>query len=140
VIGVRTGGGKAVLLRLARLSKTEAVILAGLLAGVFGATFYLLPAAKAIAFILTMNFLFGLYIGSVFAPNHKGMPIQLPDEEWDWLTRQVVTSRNIRSSYLTDFLYGGLNYQIEHHLFPAMPRKCLRRARPLTIAYCKEIG
>ncbi len=61
-------------------------------------------------------------------------------EEWDWLTRQVVTSRNIRSSYLTDFLYGGLNYQIEHHLFPTMPRKALRRARPITIEYCSQIG
>jgi fatty acid desaturase len=87
-----------------------------------------------------MNALFGLYIGSVFAPNHKGMPIQMPGEEWDWLTRQVVTSRNIRSSYLTDFLYGGLNYQIEHHLFPTMPRKALRQARPITIEYCSQIG
>src|SRR5260370_20164840 len=86
-----------------------------------------------------MNLLFGLYIGSVFAPNHKGMPIQMPGEEWDWVTRQVVTSRNIRSSYLTDFLYGGLNYQIEHHLFPAMPRKALRRARPITLEYCHQI-
>jgi fatty acid desaturase len=96
--------------------------------------------AQGIAFVLTMNLLFGLYIGSVFAPNHKGMPIQMPGEEWDWMTRQVVTSRNIRSSYLTDFLYGGLNYQIEHHLFPAMPRKALRRARPITVDYCREIG
>src|SRR5260370_27685145 len=86
-----------------------------------------------------MNLLFGLYIGSVFAPNHKGMPIQMPGEEWDWVTRQVVTSRNIRSSYLTDFLYGGLNYPIEHHLFPAMPRKALRRAWPLTLEKCIQI-
>jgi fatty acid desaturase len=68
------------------------------------------------------------------------MPIQMPYEEWDWLTRQVVTARNIRSSYLTDFLYGGLNYQIEHHLFPTMPCKALRRARPITIEYCREVG
>jgi len=42
------------------------------LAAYFGAVFYLLPLGKGIAFILTMNLLFGLYIGSVFAPNHKG--------------------------------------------------------------------
>src|SRR5579859_1437041 len=64
----------------------------------------------------------------------------MPDEEWDWLTRQVVTSRNVRSSRLTDFLYGGLNYQIEHHLFPAMPRKNLRHARPITWQYCDDHG
>ena len=61
-------------------------------------------------------------------------------DNWDWMTRQVITSRNIRSSYLTDFLYGGLNYQVEHHLFPTMPRKSLRHARPITIEFCKEIG
>jgi fatty acid desaturase len=139
-VGLRTESVKALLRRLPRLTRTEATLIGVHLAGYFGTVFYLLPIGKGIAFILIMNLLFGLYIGSVFAPNHKGMPIQMPDQDWDWLTRQVVTSRNIRSSYLTDFLYGGLNYQIEHHLFPAMPRKSLRRARPLTIAYCKELG
>lgn len=139
-IGLRTESVKALLKRVPRLTKTESVLIATHLALYFGTIFWVLSPVKAIAFILTMNFIFGLYIGSVFAPNHKGMPIQMPDEEWDWLTRQVVTSRNIRSSYLTDFLYGGLNYQIEHHLFPAMPRKALRRARPITMEYCRELG
>jgi fatty acid desaturase len=139
-IGLRTESIKALRRRLPRLTLIESVLIVAHLGLYFGAIFYLLPLSKGIAFILTMNLLFGLYIGSVFAPNHKGMPIQRPDEEWDWLTRQVVTSRNIRSSYLTDFLYGGLNYQIEHHLFPAMPRAALRRARPITIDYCREVG
>ncbi len=139
-IGLRTESVKALARRLPRLTRVEALLIGTHLALYFGAVFWLLPVGKGVAFILTMNLLFGLYIGSVFAPNHKGMPIQMPDEEWDWLTRQVVTSRNIRSSYLTDFLYGGLNYQIEHHLFPAMPRKSLRRARPITIQYCREVG
>ena len=139
-IGLRTESVKALIRRLPRLTRTEAALIAVHLTAYFGAVFALLPVGKGIAFIVTMNLLFGLYIGSVFAPNHKGMPIQLPDQHWDWMTRQVVTSRNIRSSYLTDFLYGGLNYQIEHHLFPAMPRKSLRKARPLTIAYCAELG
>jgi len=139
-IGLRTESVKALVRRLPRLTRIEAALISVHLAAYFGAVFYLLPLGKGIAFILTMNLLFGLYIGSVFAPNHKGMPIQMPDEDWDWMTRQVVTSRNIRSSYLTDFLYGGLNYQIEHHLFPAMPRVSLRKARPMTIQYCREIG
>jgi len=139
-IGLRTESVKALVRRLPRLTRIEAALISVHLVAYFGAVFYLLPPGKGIAFILTMNLLFGLYIGSVFAPNHKGMPIQMPDEDWDWMTRQVVTSRNIRSSYLTDFLYGGLNYQIEHHLFPAMPRVSLRKARPMTIQYCREIG
>jgi fatty acid desaturase len=139
-IGLRTESVKALVRKLPRLTRIEATLIGVHLAAYFGVVFYLLPVGKGIAFILTMNLLFGLYIGSVFAPNHKGMPIQMPEEDWDWMTRQVVTSRNIRSSYLTDFIYGGLNYQIEHHLFPAMPRKSLRRARPMTIEYCREIG
>jgi fatty acid desaturase len=139
-IGLRTESLKALRRKLPRLTRTEAVLIGLHLTAYFGGIFFMLPPGKAIAFILMMNLLFGLYIGSVFAPNHKGMPIQMPDQEWDWLTRQVVTSRNIRSSYLTDFLYGGLNYQIEHHLFPAMPRKSLRHARPIVIDYCDEIG
>lgn len=49
------------------------------------------------------------------------------------LHRQVPTSRNIRGGRVIDFLLGGLNHQIEHHLFPNMPRPHLRRA-PLRAA------
>jgi fatty acid desaturase len=43
-------------------------------------------------------------------------------------------------SPLVDFWYGGLNYQIEHHLSPTMPRNKLRQARPIIMAFCKEHG
>ena len=69
---------------------------------------------------------FGLYMGCSFAPNHKGMPIIEPDEKLDYLRRQVLTSRNVRGGWFIDQLLGGLNYQIEHHLFPSMPRANLR--------------
>ena len=45
----------------------------------------------------------------------------------DFFQRQVLTSRNIRGSWLTDNLMGGLNYQVEHHLFPSMARPNLRQ-------------
>jgi fatty acid desaturase len=80
--------------------------------------------------------LFGLYLGCCFAPNHKGMPVL----EDDYLRRQVLTSRNVRGGRLVDFALGGLNYQIEHHLFPSMPRPSLRRAQPLVRAFCAERG
>ena len=63
--------------------------------------------------------LFGVYLGMTFAPNHKGMPHPTGDE--DYLRKQVLTSRNVRGGWLTDAALGGLNYQIEHHLFPGMP-------------------
>jgi fatty acid desaturase len=77
-------------------------------------------------------------MGSSFAPNHKGMPVLSGSEQLDYIQRQVLTSRNVRGNPLTDFALGGLNYQIEHHLFPNMPRPNLRRAHPLVHAFCQE--
>jgi fatty acid desaturase len=50
--------------------------------------------------------------------------------------RQVVTTRNIRGGRLSTFLLGGLNYQIEQHLFPSMPRPSLRRVQELVRDFC----
>ncbi|GAA3034767.1 acyl-CoA desaturase [Streptomyces olivoverticillatus] len=74
-------------------------------------------------------------------PNHKGMEMPDPDgERWGHLRRQVLTSRNVHGGPVTDWLMGGLNYQIEHHLFPSMPRPVLRLARPLVRAHCRAAG
>jgi fatty acid desaturase len=96
---------------------------------------------KALAFAALHQALFGLHLGLAFAPNHKGM--EMPDpkgERWGHLRRQVLTSRNIRGGPLTDWFLGGLNYQIEHHLFPSMPRPNLRLAQPLVRAHCQDVG
>lgn len=104
------------------------------------ALFAVLPADKAIAFLLVHQALFGLYMGCIFAPNHKGMPTLTGDARPDYLRRQVLTSRNVRGGLLTDVALGGLNYQIEHHLFPSMPTPNLRHARLIVRSYCAEIG
>ncbi|MEU6353399.1 acyl-CoA desaturase [Streptomyces sp. NPDC047072] len=96
---------------------------------------------KALVFAALHQALFGLHLGMSFAPNHKGMEMPDPDgESWGHLRRQVLTSRNIRGGAVTDWFLGGLNYQIEHHLFPSMPRPHLRLARPLVRAHCRELG
>jgi len=95
-----------------------------------------LTPAQAVAFVVVQQGLFGLYLGCSFAPNHKGMPTLTQADQLDFLRRQVLTSRNVRGSRLVDWLLGGLNYQIEHHLFPTMPRPNLRRAQPLVRAFC----
>jgi fatty acid desaturase len=66
------------------------------------------------------------------------MPLLTASDQTDFLRRQVLTARNVRGGWLTDFALGGLNYQIEHHLFPSMPRPSLRRAQPLVAAFCAE--
>ena len=81
-------------------------------------------------FIVVHQCLWGFYMGLSFAPNHKGMPTTGGEHSWDFLRKQVLTSRNVRGGRWVDFALGGLNYQIEHHLFPSMPRPSLRLAQP----------
>ncbi|MEV0844312.1 acyl-CoA desaturase [Streptomyces sp. NPDC049954] len=100
-----------------------------------------LSPLKALLFLVLHQAAFGLHLGMAFAPNHKGMEMPDPDgERWGHLRRQVLTSRNIRGGPVTDWFLGGLNYQIEHHLFPSMPRPHLRLARPLVRAHCRDLG
>jgi fatty acid desaturase len=82
----------------------------------------------------------GFYMASVFAPNHKGMPQLAEGTELDFLRKQVLTARNVRAHPLTDVWYGALNYQIEHHLFPTMPRNRVARAHAITRQFCEERG
>jgi fatty acid desaturase len=81
---------------------------------------------------------FGFFMGAAFAPNHKGMPLIEKDSKLDFFSRQVLTSRNIRGSWLKDNLMGGLNYQVEHHLFPSMARPYLRRAHQMVSEFCRK--
>ncbi|MFY1578198.1 fatty acid desaturase family protein [Verrucosispora sp. WMMD703] len=106
--------------------------------GYLTALLVVLTPLQAVAFLLLHQALFGVYLGMTFAPNHKGMPHPTGDE--DFLRKQVLTSRNVRGNWLTDVALGGLNYQIEHHLFPGMPTPNLRKAQPIVQAYCAEIG
>ena len=105
-----------------------------------GGLLWLLPWTHALLFIVLHQLLWGLYLGSIFAPNHKGMPVLDRETNTDFLHEQVLTARNIRSNPLINFWYGGLNFQIEHHLFPAMPRNNLCRVQPLVKATCMQHG
>jgi fatty acid desaturase len=118
----------------------EAVLLGLHFVGYVTLLVLVLSPLKALVFLAVQQGLFGLYLGLSFAPNHKGMPMLTDEEERDYLRRQVLTARNVRGGVLVDFALGGLNYQIEHHLFPSMPRPSLRRSQALIRSYCEEHG
>lgn len=122
--------------RKTRRTGWEAALFAAHMVGYLGVVFLVLSPLPAIAFIGVHQALFGLYLGCSFVPNHKGMAMLDADDRQDFLRRQVLTSRNVRGHWLTDFLLGGLNYQIEHHLFPSMPRPNLRHAQILVREFC----
>jgi fatty acid desaturase len=131
---------KAILRGSGRTSAVEGLLLLIHVAVYLGALLVVLSPLQAVAFIVVQQGLFGLYLGCSFAPNHKGMPTLTEADQLDFLRRQVLTSRNVAGSRLVDFVLGGLNYQIEHHLFPNMPRPNLRRAQPLIRAFCQQHG
>ncbi|WP_422933167.1 fatty acid desaturase family protein [Sinomonas sp. P47F7] len=118
----------------------EVAILAARVLAVPALAFWLLPPGIAAAFIGVQQAVFGLYMGATFAPNHKGMKIFPTSSKADFLTRQVLASRNITGGALMDLLMGGLNHQIEHHLFPTMPRPALRHAEKLVRRHCSGRG
>lgn len=95
----------------------------------------------AVVFALVHHLMTGLYMASIFAPNHKGMPLLDSDVGLpNFFRDQTLTARNVRGGLLVDLIYGGLNYQIEHHLFPTMPRNNLSRAQPHVRAFCEAHG
>jgi fatty acid desaturase len=139
-LSLHVSGIRAVAKRSAKNRLPETALLAAHLVGYLVIVFLVLPPVKALVFIVVQQGLFGLYLGISFAPNHKGMPILDAAEENDFLRRQVLTSRNVKGGWFTDLALGGLNYQIEHHLFPSMPRANLRRAQPLVRDYCRQLA
>ncbi len=121
----------------AKSTLAEALLLGAHFALYFGLLFSVLEPLPAMLFIAVHRGLFGMYMVSIFAPNHKAMPVLDRDSQLDFLRRQVLTSRNVIAHPITDFWYGGLNYQIEHHLFPRLPRNKLREAQPIIKDFCR---
>src|SRR5579859_2315509 len=89
---------------------------------------------------LFSQILAGLYLALVIAPNHKGMPMWPKGTPLSFLERQVLSSRNVTPNLVWDFVFGGLNYQVEHHLFPTMPRVNFCRARQIVRPFCAANG
>ncbi|WP_309066274.1 fatty acid desaturase family protein [Microbacterium sp.] len=102
--------------------------------------FLMLPPLLAAGFILVQVGVFGFLLGGAFSPNHIGMPTVPHDADIDFLRRQVVMSRNVRGGPVVHFLMGGLEYQIEHHLFPRVPRPNLPGVQSIVRRYCREYG
>jgi fatty acid desaturase len=118
----------------------EIIFLTIRLGGFVALVFVVLSPGIAAAFLAVQLGVFGFYMGASFAPNHKGMPIVPKGMKLDFLHRQTAMSRNIKGPWIVDVAMGGLNYQIEHHLFPSMPRPHLRRASEIVAAYCERHG
>jgi fatty acid desaturase len=135
-VGLHVLGIKRLLQQRDRASAVEASLIVLHAALYLTVVLWVLSPLKALAFIAVQQAVFSVYLGISFAPNHKGMPIIESETAAGFARRQVVTARNISGGWFTTFMLGGLNYQIEHHLFESMPRPNLRRVQGLVRDFC----
>ncbi len=101
----------------------------------FAVTLYYLPAMVAIIFNLAVFLTMGIYMGLIFAPNHKGEDMLASEATYNWV-HQITLTRNIKPNFFTSYFLGGLEHQIEHHLFPTMPRFRYKEARIIVKDLC----
>ena len=132
--------GRYIKNRKLRYRRVEPLVYVLYWAWLLSLAFVVMSPYQAVAFLVVYYAAFGLSLGVLIAPNHKGMLMVEDGHGLDFLRWQVLTSRNIRGGRLTDFFYGGLNYQIEHHLFPTMPRNRLLEAGKIVQPYCEKHG
>lgn len=95
---------------------------------------------KAILFVACSQAFSGVLLGTVFAVGHNAMDVLTLNEfrSRDFVRVQVSTTRNVDPSWFADWFTGGLNYQIEHHLFPTVPRHHLPKVATVLRAFCAK--
>lgn len=129
---------------LPQRSRSSALIEAALLVAhaviYVGFLWTVMSPLHLVVFIVLNQGLFGLYLGMTFVTNHTGMLVLDEAADLSYLQRQVLTSRNVSTGRIGGFVYGGLHLQIEHHLFPKMPRANLRKTQPVVRAFCRKHG
>ena len=96
--------------------------------------------ADALLNYALMTLLIGPYLGTIFLVNHIGTRVIEPDAPISYFRHEIGVTRNLGASRLHDFLFGGLNNHIEHHLFPSMATARLRSARPIVREFCRRHG
>lgn len=96
---------------------------------------------------LTMHYIAGFILAIIFQPAHviDGTLYPEPDDqgnlENNWAVHQMQTTTNFaRRNRLFSWYVGGLNYQVEHHLFPQICHIHYKSIAPIVEATAKEFG
>jgi len=107
---------------------------------VWGPVFYFLPFNDAITIFLTLYLLLSGWLAFGFITNHLGCEVFEKDdsESLTWMELQMRTSRSLKGGKFVHWFYGGLNTQIEHHLFPKAPRFNLLKVQDMTREFAKK--
>ena len=99
-----------------------------------------MPLFDAVCYFLLSQTSCGLFLATVFGLGHNGMSVYPADQRPDFWKLQVTTTRNVTSNWFVDWFCGGLQYQVDHHLFPSLPRHNLKKVHELVASFCKQQG
>jgi fatty acid desaturase len=129
---------KSVLVTRDRRSLIEAVLIAIHFLAFIGIPYFYLGFWGTVVFCVTAGMVGGVYMSMVFAPNHKGEEV-IEGGETTWQD-QIRLTRNLYHHPFSFHILGGLDLQIEHHLFPTMSRFNYPKAQPMVKQFCREQG
>ncbi|KAJ3307801.1 hypothetical protein HDU76_004361 [Blyttiomyces sp. JEL0837] len=107
-----------------------------------GISFGLCNVLRALLFVFVAETACGVMLAIVFTVNHNGMPVftSKAASKMNFYELQIVTGRDVEPTHFANWFTGGLNYQIEHHCFPSIPRHQFYRVAPLVESLCKKHG
>ena len=107
---------------------------------IWGYVFYMLPFTDALIVMLTLNFTLSPWLAFGFITNHLGCEVFDYEEgkKLSWMELQMRSSRSLKGGRFVHWFYGGLNTQIEHHLFPKAPRFNLLKVQQMTREFAKR--
>jgi len=107
---------------------------------IWGTLLYILPWSDVLIVFLTLHFTLSPWLAFGFITNHLGCEVFDLEEGrgLSWMELQMRTSRSLSGGAFVHWFYGGLNTQIEHHLFPKAPRFNLLKVQKMTKEFAKR--
>jgi len=104
--------------------------------------FSIMPLKLGLLGALKFHFIMRVFEGTWFVvvtqSNHVVMDVSPDNSKWSWFRMQLNATCNIEKSFFNDWFTGHLNFQIEHHLFPMMPRHNLYKIQPEVKQICAK--
>ena len=83
-------------------------------------------------------FVNGLLSALIVTPTHQSEEM-FADYQPDWVTAQFLSTRNaVTTNPFSEWIWGGMQYQLEHHLFPSMPRHRYPELKPILQQFCAD--
>jgi len=120
-------------------SYMEVLFITGNIVAIMAMLIYVQGLLIGLIFLAVHFMLAGTYMSLSFAPNHLWKEVIKEESEYERVF-QIRTSRNLNSSWFGTFIFGSLDYQIEHHLYPTMPRRNYVKVWPMVKDFCEKHG